>query len=305
MSENKTMEAPLIESFLLNKKVRIEPVANGSAFKDLLVEKSKAKNQAFLFEGVTKTISVPMDPIRGGLVEVLDNSKRFKTTKFPNDTLTEQEYFERVLEVNLSPYSKDSLFTNDPRGSVVLENRAYTLDLSNPWDYLQYKILLSNKKLVAATYEERFDRPSYKFCIVDEKKVSDKKRENFKSKQTAYAKYDEIAKSKEALEDFIKSMGSKKLPLNYTKEWLEEEIESIIEESPAKFNEIAEDINYKTKVFIYNAVDCGALEKSKNAYSLDTGKELGILRDTVSYFNDPRNQDVKLRIKGLIDNSKL
>ena len=39
------------KSFLIDKKVRIEPIANGGAFKDLLVEKEKAKSQAFLFQG--------------------------------------------------------------------------------------------------------------------------------------------------------------------------------------------------------------------------------------------------------------
>jgi hypothetical protein len=44
MSEKTKTEALYKESFLLNQKVRVEPVANGSAFRDLLVEKDKAKN---------------------------------------------------------------------------------------------------------------------------------------------------------------------------------------------------------------------------------------------------------------------
>ena len=67
MSDNKkTSKTGGLEkkSFLIDKKVRIEPIANGGAFKDLLVEKEKAKSQAFLFQGVQKTMSVPLDSMR-------------------------------------------------------------------------------------------------------------------------------------------------------------------------------------------------------------------------------------------------
>lgn len=308
MSENENMsvkEGLPKKTFLIDKKVRIEPIANGGAFKDLLVEKEKAKNQAFLFEGVNKTISVPLDSMRGGLVEVLDNKTKYKTDRdCPSEGWTEQEYFENLLELDLSKYSVKSAYLVDERTKIPLENRAYILDLSNPWDYLKWKIMLANKKHVAPSFERRFDRPSYKFCLIDEKLVSNKKKDAFNEKKEAFSKYEKIQKSETDLENFIKSIGNKKLPSEYTKQWLEEEIEAIIEESPAKFNEIIGDPNFNTKVFIYNGVDCGAIYKSKQIYSLDSGKEIGNLKQTVAYFNDPRNQDMKLRLKGLIENAK-
>ena len=263
------------KSFLIDKKVRIEPIANGGAFKDLLVEKEKAKSQAFLFQGVHKTMSVPLDSMRGGLVQVLDDKVRYDTGRnCPEEGWTEQEFFEDLLEIDLSRYSKTSAYLIDERTKVSLENRAYILDLSDPWDYL------------------------------NEALVSNKKRDNFNEKKDAYSEYEKMQKTKEALEDFIKSMGNKKLPSVYTKDWLEEEIEAIIEESPAKFNEIVEDPNFNTKVFIYEAADCGAINKSKALYSLDSGKEVGNLKQTVAYFNDSRNQELKIRLQGLIENAK-
>lgn len=308
MSDNKkTSKTGGLEkkSFLIDKKVRIEPIANGGAFKDLLVEKEKAKSQAFLFQGVHKTMSVPLDSMRGGLVQVLDDKVRYNTGRnCPEEGWTEQEFFEDLLEIDLSRYSKTSAYLIDERTKVSLENRAYILDLSDPWDYLKWKIMLANKKHVAPSFDKRFDRPSYKFCLIDEALVSNKKRDNFNEKKDAYSVYEKMQKTKEALEDFIKSMGNKKLPSVYTKDWLEEEIEAIIEESPAKFNEIVEDPNFNTKVFIYEAVDCGALNKSKALYSLDSGKEVGNLKQTVAYFNDSRNQELKIRLQGLIENAK-
>ena len=63
----------------------------------------------------------------------------------------------------MSMYKKENNFWSDayPNGinSVTLHKQDNYFDLSNPVDYIKYKILLANKNLIAPSLQVLEDRP--------------------------------------------------------------------------------------------------------------------------------------------------
>lgn len=96
-------------------------------------------------------------------------------------TDSEKSYLEHVmgLEFNaLSIYRKRDNFWDDSNdsgiGRVTLHKQDNYLDLSNPEDYIKYKILLANKDYIAGSLQELEDHPkaTYKFVIISEEAES-------------------------------------------------------------------------------------------------------------------------------------
>jgi hypothetical protein len=289
-------------TFLLNKKVTIRPVENGSAYIDLLVDKSNSDSMAFLFDGMTKNYGSPIDSKSGNIKPIFDNDIKWKTDKF-DDEVTEQEFFERLLDSNFSPYHADSILVGDARTEIDLTNGNVTLDLSDPWEYVQWKVALANEKVIARSFEERHDSVSFMFCIVDQSEVKSKEKRGFKLKAQAYAKYAELSRDESSLAAYIKSLGTKKLPASYDMEYLETIVGRDLEDNPELFLDTVNHKYFEMKVMIYDAVDKGAMLKRGDKYSLDTGLDLGDVHMTIAYLGNPDNQDVKLRLKGIIDNN--
>lgn len=289
-------------TFLLDKKVTIRPVENGSAYIDLLVDKGDADSMSFLFDGMTKNYGSPVDSKSGNIKPIFDNTVKWKTDQY-DDEVTEQTFFERMLDSNFSPYSKDSILIGDARTEIELTNGNVTLDLSDPWEYVKWKVALANDKVIARSFDERHDSVSFMFCIVDQSEIKSKEKQGFKLKAQAYAKYAELSRDENSLAAYIKSLGTKRLPASYDMEYLETVIGRDLEDNPELFLETVNHKYFEMKVMIYDAVDKGALLKRGDKYSLDTGLDLGDIGKTIAYLSNPDNQEVKLRLKGIIDNN--
>ena len=59
------------------------------------------------------------------------------------------------------------------------------------------------------------------------------------------------------------------------------------------------------KIFISDARRSGALKEFRGKYTLDTGEELGKIRDVISYLNKEKNQEVKMRLQAIVDSDKI
>ena len=108
------------------------------------------------------------------------------------------------------------------------------------------------------------------------------------------------------MSDFLRVFG-RKPSKTAKKEWLQAEIDGIIEDNKTLdlLISIIKDKDYETKVFVEDAILAGAIIKTgKTRYSLPGGDLIGsTLEEAIDYLNDPRNNDVLLNIKALT-NSK-
>ena len=295
-------------TFLQKKIVEVKPIESSGKWRKLLVAGQDMKKEPFMFNKVKKSFQVPlMSAAKGGGVKVVFNDvekKHIKKyhSKFP-DGMTEREFFEQELGVDLNPYGEpgSNFWRDSKKARVVLSKEGMTLNLETAMGMLRYKILLANKNLISPSYEERRNRATYEFMIVNQGKLTSKKAEAGKLKSRAFAAYGKITSDEDSMKGFIRSLG-RAIPANYTTDWLEAEILDVLEENPSGFLKIVEDPTYEAKIFVQKAVECGAIKRMNNRrYVLDNGVELGDLPQTIQYLRDPEHQEVKMRIKAQVE----
>ena len=192
--------------YLKNKTVQIVPVEAGSKWKKLLVNPKDKSDSPFLFDKIQKILSVPLKSYDqgGGLVEILDSLETKECPDFSDEKLTEREYFEKVFNADLNPYSRTSDFwTVDKRGKLFLEAETKTLNLANPLHMLQYKVALANTRYVAKDLEtyKLYKMPSVEFVIVDQDKQTTERVEKQKRNNKRQAAFNKNFENIEAMRD--------------------------------------------------------------------------------------------------------
>ena len=309
--ETTTAEKVVYGTFLQDRIVSVKPVESSGKWSTLLVSGQDNKKDPFLYNKAKRSYQLPLNNanLGGGVKVILDDQRRVKIQKymesFPNG-MTQKEFFEKELGVNLNPTLKaeENFWRTDRRGRVVMTKEGTTLNLNLSLDMLKYHILIANKSLVSPSYEDRNLKATYEFMIVDESKVTTKKLAEASVKSDAFIKYAEITNSKKATIGFIKSLG-RTIPATATEEWMKNEVLNIVDSNPAYFLEIVNHPQYNERIFVQEAVEAGAIiRKGEKRYTLDNGSELGDMTDVINYLLNPDNQEVKLRIKAKIDLAK-
>jgi len=311
MKETAIEEKIVYGSFLRDEIVSVKAVPSSGKWSNLLVAGQDNKKDPFIYNKVKRSYQVPLRNYRngGGVEIILDDQRRVYIQKYMHtfpDGMTEKEFFEKEIGVNLNPnLPKDENFWRiDGRGRVTLDKEGVKLNLNNALDMLKYKILLSNTSLIAPSYEEKDLKATYEFMLVDEGKLTSKRVEEAGIKAKAFTQYSIITATKEKMIGFIKALG-RVIPSTATEDWLKSEIFTEVEKSPANFLSIIEHPQYQAKIFVQNAIDAGAiLKKGDRRYTLDNGVELGDLADVINYLGNPENQETKLRIKARIELAK-
>lgn len=309
--EKTIAEKVVYGSFLQDRIVSVKAVESGGKWSNLLVANQDNKKDPFLYNKVKRSYQVPLNSENrgGGVKVILDDSIRVKIQKYmeshPNG-MTQKEFFEKELGVDLNPTltAEKNFWRSDRRGRVILTKEGTTLNLNYPLDMLKYLILLSNKMLISPSYDERVNKATYEFMVVDESKVTTKKLEEASVKAQAFVKFAEITNSKQAIIGFIKSLG-RTIPATATEDWLKAEVLNIVDSNPKYFLEIVNHPQYNERIFVQEATEAGAIiRKGEKRYTLDNGAELGDLTDVINYLLNPDNQEVKLRIKAKIEMTK-
>ncbi len=292
-------------SFLEHKNIKVTPVVRPGKW-TMLTEESR--NESYMYPKAKRSYTVPADMSRGGqLLQVLDNIDRYYTPQYPKEALTEQEFFQRQLDCeDLSANKqKNNFWMHDKRSKVVVRKDGLLLKLSDPLDYVWYKILKSNKDKIAFSWDGRFDRPSFEFALVDENIQATNKASENKLKDDAYEVYMGLKGSRPKLENYLKVVG-KAVTKDMSEDFLRTEVAELRDMNPGEFIRVANDPNFATKVLMVDAVSAGALVKTRmGGYELASGVEIGDSeKETVSYLLDPKNIDIRKKIEYQIENSK-
>ena len=274
------------EEFKLpNKKVKVSGIRRKGAWLD---EKHAAN---FLFKDSSVRYCVPLKKDRNEVVDIL--------------TPEEKEFLSKELRADLSIHlkPKENYWMNR---YVKLKDEVKVLDLSNAQDYIDWKILLSNKDDVAPSAMDKYKKGTYRFCISDLDFEENAKAKHLSKNVEAYKQTGKLlVGGRETMTDFLSAYyfgkPGKQVPLNATVTWLETEIAKVVESDLDGFLAITTDKDYDIKRTIVKAVTARALVRDVNRYSLSDGGLIATnLDDLLVWFKNPINSEEVVKIEAKI-----
>jgi len=277
-------EPVTIDSILKNKKILVKPILrNNGNF-------PKGHDGEFMYTDTVWSTDLRPEP----------GTTRYKSVL----SEPERKAFEDALNLepgNMSFYKKNGFWSTF---RVKLNKEGKTLDLNDPLQYLEY-LVLKNDRRIAPNWNTKYDSGEYKFALVDEDETIKDNITKTEINKKAYKYFGKIEDSVEEMAMVIRLITNR-IVKNSDIEFLKSEIQKIIDTNIKGFVEIMEDKHFATKAFISKAVDAKAIDRtSKGGYSLKGGDEIGrTLQETVEFLESPKNQDIYLKIKAQIENSK-
>ena len=192
-------------------------------------------------------------------------------------TKEEQEFLEEYLDSSkpkgwMGPYMEKSknVWLGRHRYKVTLSDKTLVLKLSNPIDFIKYKVLLANKDDISPTFENRLDRKYLFYCQKLEevdKNNADGIELEFKAIGKVLEMGDSIEKMRSALLVIYKGDVTKISPdiSLYTckvmlKDW--------VTKNARTFIELITGEDYKYQVLLYRGLEKGALVRKGMEYRL-------------------------------------
>ena len=145
-------------------------------------------------------------------------------------TDSEKSYLEEVmgLEYNaLSVYRKTDNFWDDSNVNGIARVRLVKGDnyfnLSDPEDYIRYKILLANKDYIAPSLQALEDSPkaTYQFVIISEGEEAKVTKDNMSITMKCYKEFGKIENDAETLKTIIELMDGRPVSPNAKLEFLQ------------------------------------------------------------------------------------
>jgi len=296
-----TPKYPLV-NFLEKRLIRLAPVA-GEVFSGVPYEKLP---DGFIVQGSGRSLERGRFAHNGYFKPLFDDSKKVITPQYPEEPMTELEFFVRASG---QPLDSDMFWTGYNRRNgevdkktpytVHLPSDGKTFDLSEVKDNIDYRVVKSHTgKYIAPSWEERNYRPTYMFALVDEKISTDRKKEAIELKLKATSEFNKIKDSRELLAEFLIIYNGEATPSQSTStEWLFNEVYKIMENNPSLFLSTTEDPSKDTKILVYKALRAGALKRKSKKYFTLGDQPLGTLAETITYFKNPDNFEFVEKIK--------
>jgi len=246
------------KSILKNKIIKLMPIEKDGGMNP------EGHDGYFMYSDTMVRYVVPISKSKGTLINPL--------------TPDEKDFLEKELEENLNIHKKTDNFWRKfeiviRKDDNLMEN-GYKLDLSDPIDYIRYKVLQIQES-VAPSWEARYDKGGYKFALVDESQIIDAEAENVDMKKDAYIYIGQIETSRKKMSDFLRVFG-RRVSGDVTIEYLKTEIAKLIDRPSTlkKMHDLINDEDFEMRVFIEDALACGAIIKSNNKYQLPGGDYL-------------------------------
>jgi len=291
---NKKSETPVEEistAFLRDEKVTIKYINRESA--DIKDPKHVAYGGLFQ----TAEIAIP--------APTMDNQKM-------KNLLTNEEKagLEHILKgMNLSIYGDFWKKTAHDEGilPIFLGKDELTLDLSDPYDYIKYKVLFISP-IVANSLNEVRNKATYRFVMTSEGEETAREKDKVGYKVMAFEAYVAHKNNKEILRYILRNLG-KYTSKNQKLDFLQVETSKLIEKNPSLFVTVAADKQIKIKVLMEECVENGiVVRKDEKYYDID-GQPLSdgqtpTIDVAAGYLSSPLGQEMRLALEAKLKNSR-
>lgn len=298
------------KNFLPNKTVQLKPINNQAKWATLV---KSPKDIPFLLKNTSRGFTLPEQLSKGGrLVEILDNITKYITPQFPQEPMTELEFFSKMLGTDLSFDKVENNFwrmqgkhVTDKRACPELKNETKNFNMEDPVHNIQLRILKANTFDICPSpsdLEGENRLSSWSFVITDLAQAEQAAASKVEKTKEAWLLFAEITTSKEKMVNLLKANNNIP-PKEATKDWLVKETGKIINESTTNFYNLATDPYLQGKVFLIDAVQCNAITRKGELYYSDNGQSLGSQMETIAYFNAAENELFRERVANRIKNA--
>lgn len=189
---------------------------------------------------------------------------------------------------------------------IYLGKDEITLDLSDPYDYIKYKVLLACP-IVANNLDEVKHRATNKFVLTSASEELAKTIEKGSYKVTAYKLFVKYEDDKEILRYALRNLGRNTSRSNKL-DFLQAEMHKELEKNPSLVCTIMGDEYLKTKVLLESCWEFGAINKiDKKYYTLDdepiSDGDTPILQTAAEYLASNLGQEMRLALEARLKNS--
>lgn len=285
-------EAPII-SCLKNERIIVRYVPRQSG----IITNPKHVFYGGMGEGSKRVFTVPK----------LSTTKKFVNVLTNEEKAFLEEYM--GLEPNaLSIYRKVDNFWDGYK--VTLTKTDTILNLSDPEDYIKYKVLLVNKDFIAPSLSKLQDEPkaTYQFVLIQEEDEAKASMKQLSYNQRAYMRFGELQTNADALKIIIETVDGRPISSNTKLEFLQSQIGELIISDAKLFCKVAEDPYLDTKVLIRRAHEAGLISKRGTFYyikkdntPLCENNEEPTLSSAARFLNAPKHQELKLSLEAQLE----
>lgn len=219
----------------------------------------------------------------------------------------EKEFLEYImgLEYNaLSVYKKENNYWSNRQVRLLKQDNI--LDLSDPEQYIKYKILLANKDDIAPSLQALQDIPkaTYKFVLIKEGEETSNARQEMSATMQAYMEYGKYENDADTLRTIIETIDGRPLAVNTKVEFLQTRVNNLIQADAKLFLKVIKDPLLPTKVIIKRAVEAGLISNRGGFFYLrEDGSPLcGNNEDpnfnmAAKFLSSPKNQAIKFSLE--------
>ena len=221
------------------------------------------------------------------------------------------------LEYNaLSIYKKpdEENFWNDanPNGinKVELRKGDNYLDLSDPQQYIKYKILLANKNIICPSLTALKETPkaTYRFVIIAEGEESKQAKNNMNNTMRCYKEYGKIEENIDLLRIVVETLDGRPTAPTVKLEFLQNKCNTLIQSDPKKFLSVITDPLLSTKSLIKLSIENGSIANRGNYLYLRSDNtplceqnEEPTLNFAAKYLNSPKHQDILFALQAKLN----
>ena len=311
------VEVPKAQKRTIKAKARIENSEDMGTVSCLRNEKIKIKF-------IERNNGLPSNHVlSGGMAEGAKISlvvPKLNTGSFVNVlTDSEKSFLEEYmgLEYNaLSIYKKpdEENFWNDanPNGinKVELRKGINYLDLSDPQQYIKYKILLANKNIICPSLTALKETPkaTYRFVIIAEGEESKQAKSNMNNTMLCYKEYGKIEENIDLLRMVVETLDGRPTAPTVKLEFLQNKCNTLIQRDPKKFLSVITDPLLSTKALIKLSIENGSIANRGNYLYLRSDNtplceqnEEPTLNFAAKYLNAPKHQDILFALQAKLN----
>ncbi|MBO4768086.1 MAG: hypothetical protein J5495_00980 [Bacteroidales bacterium] len=231
-------------------------------------------------------------------------------------TDAEKDFLEEALGLDynaLSVYKKEDNFWDNYRVRIDNAKEGIHLDLSNPDDYIRYKVLLANSDDIAPSVQERIDRPknTYRYELVRESDEDMIENAKMDATMQSYKEFGKIENDLDTMRVLVELLDARPYSANEKAVFLKSRINQLIGADPKKFLATITDPLLHAKVLIRRGTEVGVLAKRGDYYFLKSdnsplcdGGENPTLSIAARYINLPAHQDIKFILESEIGKNR-